>query len=501
MGGVFCAAASPIIGTIVLGREMTAERGLALDLRLLPRPVGWLIADRLVPPQVATLTPPPGHRAARKRCAGGRRRAAHVDIPPPGETRFVPDEVLLEFRGGATSRALARMARRLHLTRLETQRFALIDRTMQRLRIEANTTVRSDAAPDGALSHRRRRAAELALRSAAGAARTGRRAKPAARNTSSTSCIFIAAHRITNGDDVLVAVIDSEIDTHHPDLAGVLRRRIRCARRQTRAASARHGHGRRHRRPPQADRRGAEGAAARGARFSGSGESAQGTTFNVMKGLDWAAGKNARIVNMSFAGPADSMFADMLAKAYARGMVLIAAVGNAGPRSPPLYPAAYRDVIGVTATDADDKLLPQAKRGRQVAVAAPGVDILVPAPGGSYQLTSGTSVAAAHVSGVAALLLARNPKLSPYARAPDPRAQRPPNPGQARRGRRRRDRRAGGGGGVGQTASAKQGQVSAAVWPAKFRLGIAVRADYTFEVRGPQWCSDRKWSVGTTRRD
>jgi subtilisin family serine protease len=69
-------------------------------------------------------------------------------------------------------------------------------------------------------------------------------------------------------------------------------------------------------------------------------------------------------------------------------------------------------VIGVTATDADDKLLPQANRGPQVAVAAPGVDVLVPAPDGAYQITSGTSVAAAHASGVAALLLARNPKMT-----------------------------------------------------------------------------------------
>ena len=76
--------------------------------------------------------------------------------------------------------------------------------------------------------------------------------------------------------------------------------------------------------------------------FSGSGESAQGTTYNILKGLDWAAGQNARIVNMSFAGPADAMMRDMLAKAYARGIVLIAAVGNAGPKSPPLYPAAYQ---------------------------------------------------------------------------------------------------------------------------------------------------------------
>ena len=118
------------------------------------------------------------------------------------------------------------------------------------------------------------------------------------------------------------------------------------------------------------------------------------------------AAKNARIINMSFAGPADPMLREMLARAGARGIVLVAAVGNAGPNSPPLYPGADAGVIGVTATDANDKLMPQANRGPQVAVAAPGVEILAAAPDCKYQVTSGTSVAAAHVSGVAALLLA-----------------------------------------------------------------------------------------------
>ena len=58
--------------------------------------------------------------------------------------------------------------------------------------------------------------------------------------------------------------------------------------------------------------------------FSGSGENAQSTTFNIIKGLDWAASKNARIVNMSFAGPADALLQEMLTKANARGIVLIA---------------------------------------------------------------------------------------------------------------------------------------------------------------------------------
>ena len=93
--------------------------------------------------------------------------------------------------------------------------------------------------------------------------------------------------------------------------------------------------------------------------------------------------------------------------------MLIAAAGNAGPNSPPLYPAADRNVIAVTATDIDDRLYTGANRGNHIAVAAPGVDVLVPAPGGAYQFTTGTSVAAAHVSGVVALLIERNPKLTP----------------------------------------------------------------------------------------
>jgi subtilisin family serine protease len=116
---------------------------------------------------------------------------------------------------------------------------------------------------------------------------------------------------------------------------------------------------------------------------------------------------------MSFAGPSDPQLRNALAAAYKKGMVLIAAAGNAGPSSPPLYPGADPNVIAVTATDSRDAVFAGANRGNYVALAAPGVDVFAPAPDGTYQLTTGTSVAAAEVSGIAALLIERNPALTP----------------------------------------------------------------------------------------
>jgi subtilisin family serine protease len=90
---------------------------------------------------------------------------------------------------------------------------------------------------------------------------------------------------------------------------------------------------------------------------------------------------------------------------------MVAASGNAGPKSPPLYPAANPNVIAVTATDAQDRLFPASNRGAHIAVAAPGVDIFLPAPDEKYQIASGTSFSAAYISGVVALMLERNPAL------------------------------------------------------------------------------------------
>jgi subtilisin family serine protease len=220
-------------------------------------------------------------------------------------------------------------------------------------------------------------------------------------------------HRIATGNNVLVAVIDSGIDTNHADIAGSIADQYDAVGR----AEAPHSHG-----------TGMAGAIVAHQRLLGIAprakilavhafstsqrQSAEATTRQILQGLEWAISKGARVVNMSFAGPYDPMIALAMKNAAAKGVVLIAASGNAGPKSPPLYPAADSNVIAVTATDADDKLFNQAVQGPQVAVAAPGVDVMVPAPQDAYQLTTGTSVAAAHVSGVAALLIEHQPNAS-----------------------------------------------------------------------------------------
>src|SRR5262245_9399794 len=92
-----------------------------------------------------------------------------------------------------------------------------------------------------------------------------------------------------------------------------------------------------------------------------------------------------------------------------RDLLRIDSLRRNGPKSPPLYPGADPNVMAVTATDVSDRLFNSANQGKYITVAAPGVDILVPAPNGAVQFTTGTSVATANVSGVAALLIAQKP--------------------------------------------------------------------------------------------
>jgi len=129
--------------------------------------------------------------------------------------------------------------------------------------------------------------------------------------------------------------------------------------------------------------------------------------WDLVAALDAVIGAGAQVVNMSFAGSANALLADALAQAQRRGIVLVAAGGNAGPRAAPQYPAAYPQVIAVTAVGADGRAYHRAGRGRHVALAAPGVVLPTVGADGAAVARSGTSFAAPFVSAAAAALVER----------------------------------------------------------------------------------------------
>jgi outer membrane biosynthesis protein TonB len=213
---------------------------------------------------------------------------------------------------------------------------------------------------------------------------------------------------------VRVAVIDTAVDDAHPDLNGAIEERFdaiggaapRTLDHGTAIAGAIAARGRLKGVDPNVRILSARA-------FDSEGASVIAETVWLLKAIDWATRERASVLNMSFAGPPDPALHAILGAALAKGVTLVAAAGNAGPRSPPLYPGADEAALAVTATDADDKLYRGANIGRYIAVAAPGVDVLLPAPQGAYALQTGTSVSAALVSGVVALLLERRPGASP----------------------------------------------------------------------------------------
>jgi hypothetical protein len=345
------------------------------------------------------------------------------DVPPLTETRFISDQVLLQIKCDIAVPRLEEEVRRLGLELMASQslctttgttalQFRITDGKTVRdvIRLLASVQIVAIAQPIYIYVAGQETAADPTVPASRG--------DPTQQQGDAAQYILQKlripdVHRIVRGTNVPIAVIDSEIDAAHPDLAGMVAQRFSAVG----APEKPHSHG-----------TGMAGAIASHQRlmgmapssriyavhaFSPKAATAESTTYAILKGLDWATTQGVRIINMSFAGPKDPSLERAIKVAYDKGIVLIAAAGNAGPTSPPLYPGADPNVIAVTATDAQDKIFTGANRGKYVSVAAPGVDILVPAPDNAYQLTTGTSVAAAEVSGIVALLLERNPRLTP----------------------------------------------------------------------------------------
>jgi subtilisin family serine protease len=134
----------------------------------------------------------------------------------------------------------------------------------------------------------------------------------------------------------------------------------------------------------------------------GGGQS-EADAFAIAAALDWMVQKHVRVVNVSLAGDDNALMDLAVRRASARGTVLIAAAGNAGPDAPPAYPGALPEVIAVTAVDQQGAVFAQANRGSYIAFAAPGVRIWAPTPNGLGRYETGTSFAAPFALGAAAL--------------------------------------------------------------------------------------------------
>jgi thermitase len=132
------------------------------------------------------------------------------------------------------------------------------------------------------------------------------------------------------------------------------------------------------------------------------------TCSAVDNGIIWAADNGASVINMSFSGTSEcSGESSAISYAWNKGAVLVAAAGNSSS-STPNYPAAYTNVLAVSATSSSDQFLSSSDFGNWISVAAPGCGIYTTLNTGGYGGSCGTSVAAPVVSGVAALVMSAN---------------------------------------------------------------------------------------------
>jgi len=327
--------------------------------------------------------------------------------------RAVPRELVAEIDSKLSTADADALARRYGLERIASQEFRLIGSTIGLFRIidqRPVDSVRRDFAADSSV-----KSVQLNFRYVLMDQKDQKRGETEgdAAQYAVAQLRLPPAHKLARGMNVTIAVIDSGIDVKHPELVNSVADSYDALGSKegphvhgTGIAGAIAAHGKLMGSAPEARL-----LAIRA--FGGASGSAESTTYVILKSLDYATLHGAQIINMSFAGPKDPVIERGVAATAARGILMVAAAGNGGAKSPPLYPAANPNVIAVSGTDAQEKLFAASNRGNHISVAAPGADIFLPMPDEKYQITSGTSFSAAYVSGVAALMLERNPALKP----------------------------------------------------------------------------------------
>jgi subtilisin family serine protease len=124
------------------------------------------------------------------------------------------------------------------------------------------------------------------------------------------------------------------------------------------------------------------------------GSRAAGSASSIVRALGWLASKRPQVVNISLVGPQNLLVQRAVQALRARGIGIVAAVGNDGPAAPPQYPASYPGVVAVTGVDARGRALPEAGKAGHLDFAAPGADMAAALPGQGYAKVRGTSFAA-----------------------------------------------------------------------------------------------------------
>lgn len=211
---------------------------------------------------------------------------------------------------------------------------------------------------------------------------------------------------------VKVGIIDTGIDTSHPDLKNNIKGGYNCIYPK-KVATDDNGHGTHVAGIVAAlhNNIGVVGVSPKANIYAikSLDSSGNGYVSDVIEGLDWAVTNKMNVINMSFGTSSDNQsLHDAIIYAYDSGIVLVAAAGN-DPNSPTNYPAAYSEVFSVSAIDETKNIASFSSTGK-VDFTAPGVNINSTYLNSTYKTISGTSMAAPHVTGVVALLLSKPSK-------------------------------------------------------------------------------------------